>query len=1221
MRKLGEDLGRLFEVGFAAGMLAMIERRGLAHRAGDYHNDLARLTLPPMVEAIAAREGIRSAVDREILEQWATAFVLKGFLSGLNLLGEYLDSLPARRPPTVAYFQASFSDKNSLGTRPKDADQQAAEWLAQLPGVDAAAAMERYWGRGEFLNADALLLLQTPDQARILVIDLSIFFVRAAADLQDLGDVDLLRGLLTREIAHLQTKSVLAQLSLEVDIPPVALTEGLADYLTAFARGDKESVKLVQAASYAWSFRSFLERQGLLDDRPLTLNVVGYSDRGISTMTLGPEHHAIAQTCAAIYQRQPRDQDVATARGRVLQTIRAGAMRSFSDPATGKAFLNTLLAQGAHDGAAAAPVTLTEQAPPFVNTASRISPGLAAELDLSEALSLRDAHAALIARALEPASQAPYLFLTGSPGIGKTTAISTFLKAHAHEGFLFLYVSPRTQVNLDIIERFLEPDGSLAGGDAAIALTTTAHLIQAHSGGSTVQYLANHLRGDFKAQTVQFVDGGEADERRPRHRRSVGRVNDEVLQPRDTPSQGVLASMCAALYAVLQEQLATAIVAAISIQSLKQTAAGPDTLERHFRQIFKMAYNEREGRVIPAALQAISRRVRHIFFMVDEVTGDESGVAFLSRIGQLARTFGLLDPRHGFNTKIIVADASIVDPDVITRHLSSTEPDRDKIYFRAAPEHTPPLSMSRTRFNKADAVVINASAYPARALSLTYQVLVEVQQAQEGVLLSRDHSLANRVQAVIITDLVRLLEQPGTEQIIVYMQDKRRLSELVATLRPHWDEGRWGAFAEGQAYLTIHADLSEQAKRDVQQAKDEARIVFMTASASRGLSFPQARHILVVVPGFAIEQNLMEIIQVIYRGRGGPLDEAEKHLIFYLAERAIASPHEGDRQAGVQERMLHLINLLVILKTAIATRIHGSGRIGRGRFMIIPVGGKAVAGAGESFSNRMMTLLWELQKESNRRPGDQAIRDIAAQLRDLLGRAEHSVEPLARGDDEGARSYLQLIKRVDDWLVRPLRRGFHELLALGDLERAYLHGSLLVVPLDDRAHYERYQMQLWSQLRRVRSDLEPVMRAISANRRQYPESLRATMRQALDLLDELSPEQVERTQWLEQMSRRGDAYYAIPLFALTSRTAFEAFYASDAEEPEDALFRDLLAAYVRLLYPANGILPIGTHYRSFPFVLFRSFSLATLRRRMFEERRVVTSHELNVLTLLLSYPS
>ena len=50
------------------------------------------------------------------------------------------------------------------------------------------------------------------------------------------------------------------------------------------------------------------------------------------------------------------------------------------------------------------------------------------------------------------------LFLTGNPGIGKTTAITEFLKQPKilDEGFLFFYISPRIQVNLDIIEKFTD---------------------------------------------------------------------------------------------------------------------------------------------------------------------------------------------------------------------------------------------------------------------------------------------------------------------------------------------------------------------------------------------------------------------------------------------------------------------------------------------------------------------------------------------------------------------------------------------------------------------------------------------------------------------------------------------------------------------------------------------------------------------------------------------
>ena len=57
--------------------------------------------------------------------------------------------------------------------------------------------------------------------------------------------------------------------------------------------------------------------------------------------------------------------------------------------------------------------------------------------------------------------------------------------------------------------------------------------------------------------------------------------------------------------------------------------------------------------------------------MIDEITGDDGGVAFLKGITSFVRQFQLL--QHGFNTKIIVADASIVDKRVISRICSRAD--------------------------------------------------------------------------------------------------------------------------------------------------------------------------------------------------------------------------------------------------------------------------------------------------------------------------------------------------------------------------------------------------------------------------------------------------------------------------------------------------------------------------------------------------------------------
>src|SRR5437868_3323620 len=105
--------------------------------------------------------------------------------------------------------------------------------------------------------------------------------------------------------------------------------------------------------------------------------------------------------------------------------------------------------------------------------------------------------------------------------------------------------------------------------------------------------------------------------------------------------------------------------------------------------------------------------------------------------------------------------------------------------------------------------------------------------------------LTQTLQSRFVEELVRLIQRPRTEvpQIIVYIQDKRRLADLIEQVR-----ARLGRF---------QTSISEKARRIAEQKRGQVRVVFMTASASRGLSFPDATHFMIDVPRFAIEANTM----------------------------------------------------------------------------------------------------------------------------------------------------------------------------------------------------------------------------------------------------------------------------------------------------------------------------------------------------------------------------
>ncbi len=140
---------------------------------------------------------------------------------------------------------------------------------------------------------------------------------------------------------------------------------------------------------------------------------------------------------------------------------------------------------------------------------------------------------------------------------------------------------------------------------------------------------------------------------------------------------------------------------------------------------------------------------------------------------------------------------------------------------------------------------------------------------------------------------------------------------------------------------------------------------------------------------------------------------------------------------------------------------------------------------------------------------------------------------------------------------------------------------------------------------------------IISRRKTYPENLRFAIKDGIELINKLK-EEVDKTQNLEQLSRNSDQYYAFPLFTFISGEVLKEYFINLNEEPEDGRFRDILATYIRSVYPVNNILPIGDGYREFPFVLFRSYSLEEIRKKSFTDKYLLTSNELNVLNLILS---
>ncbi|MDJ0508142.1 MAG: helicase-related protein [Crocosphaera sp.] len=1216
--KLGEKLGFLFEVGFNIGMLTYIKQNDIKHHYGDlYSQDLKQLKFSRMIDKLAIDEKVVSDSNRKIIKDWVLFFLQKSFLSGLNFLQEYFKSVAIEKEHykklEILYYQCFFHGDNSLGTYNDKGETEIYKTiLQQLTDIDN---VDRYKKTGEFLKADTLIFIEykkTKSQKikTILSIDYSIFAIREIQDLDDMRSVDVLKRILLKEIAYLRKKSVFANLGMDSKTPTINLSENLKYHYKAFVTKDKESMKMIQAGSYAYSFYNFLRSKKLLEEQEsIDFKIIGYSDRGISSLSLinKKEHINILETCYNIYtNKQPKE--VQKARKDILMVIKRQASKSFTD---GEIFLNQLMdfsSKGIHS------FTHEETINNFLSPIDTLRTEISHNLNLDPKLDLRNAHKELIQRELE--SDKPYLFLTGNPGIGKTTAITDFLKQPriTDEGFLFFYISPRTQVNLDIFEKFTDKKTGKLYDDKLFAITTNSILIKSNDGNLTVNYRSNMVQDKrFEYNNVHFINQNHEIAYQPSNIADTYRHNEDTIKDQAVKTKGVLQSICEATNTLIKNKISNNIIATVAMQSFKKSKGGKNTFLAHFNKIFNSAYNSRKGIFLENNMREISSRIKHIFVMIDEITGDESGVYFLHEINKFFRQF---KDEYGFNYKIIVADASIVNPDVINQHFSSTVPEPNKIFFRQSFHQALPLSVENFEFKNKPAMIINSNAYPANSLKITYKLFIESIEFHEKLYSQKNQPLRDAVQKQIIKDIKNLFKNNPSEQTIVYVQDKERLAELIIKIKS------FRKFEEKKDYIEIHANLGDKEKKEIKHylAQETIKVIFMTSSASRGLSFPKVKNILVEIPRFEVEKNLMEVIQVIYRGRGNDeIDRQDKQLIFYLTEQAIYDQEEDEknRKLAIQESILSFINLLLILKTSIMTRIQGSGNIGKQQFLMIPVSGKSVSAAGETFSSKLSNLIKQLKKEARKSYDNEKFIEAYTYLEQLLKECDFTLKKFFKDSEKSGISPLDLRTELSSQFLKLMDNSFEELLNYYPMERCHISGSLLVVPIEGKAIEERYKIK--TDKRSESLDYTKIINNLEYLKKhpKLPENITRNVSDVTKFLDTIF-EKDNSVQNYEQNSQYDDQYYAIPLYAFIIPDLLEEYFQGDDDQTEKYSFKDILTLYLRSLYPVSSLLPIGSQYEQFPFIIFRSYSLNELRSKLFTDKYLLNSNDINVLSLILS---
>ena len=1185
------ELGFVFELGFNIGIASCLGS-GIKEGIATYLKD--ECYVRDKVYTSFTKE-IVDEVERDIVRKNIDYLLFKGINCGRNYFREWIEAKVGSKEYKVEYFQANFFKVFDGTRRELDEKDYYIQLLKQQLNIDLMEEEITYlFKKGQVFRADTILLVSVRKKYYLCVVDNAI----GTRNIIDYTDLERLKYLLNKAIFRKRSKGSFSNLAVDSsDVTDMNIDQSLGDYILGLGKKDKPLFKMIQAGSYAHSFIKLLLNKGNLVPEALeSICIVGYTDEEICSSNLNYEQLDILKVCEATYKeadRQNINTELVEKRQEVFSRIRSNFKRFFEfDSETLRSLMDLKMGMNT--------IQFSECYDDYQNTAEQF------KYD-DEVDTFRNIHAHQIGKYIGN-KDINLLFLTGNPGIGKTTAVVNYLKKE--EGYLFLYISPRTQVNQDIEEKFTEKDGQLYD-DEAVYLTANGNDEKKIKGVpvnvinfkannedkytsivTPITFLPNSRERNYEEQDISFEP-----------------INTTLYKQADDQGAGVLNRLTQAINYTILKEGSNKIIATAAIQSLKSINQKKTTAE-HFKKIFHTVYSEKTDTVNIEAFTHFAKRYPNVILMVDEITGDESGAAFLEElINLLFKKIYRKLPAHlkeQINFKIIVADASITNIEVIQKHFKNSNTDSDKIYFKKQKENEE-ASFSVEAFQFKDrysAISINTNSYPAKKLHIDYKLYLNVKKVNEIKDIFSKEVVTN-VNEQMAIEAVKVLCSEKAKQVIIYVQDIARLEDIEMRIIKQYKTYKKEELIKGKDYIIINSSLSENQRKEISKVKENAKIVLMTSSASRGISFPKTTVILVDMPRFDIEKNIMEILQLVYRGRGDEdIDRnEEKYLKFYIGDTLCCE--ETVNEQKVQDHLISLFTLLILLKASVLTRIYGECNIGRQNISLVPVGGKGIGATSDTLIESFSSLLRNLQKEYYKDRSNKSISDLIEQLKIIFGSSVIETQGEIYNNCRMGR-----IKQMfhDSW-----DEGLEKLMEFEPFKEPIILGDLMIFKLDKEvSSFLNFQRDLTGYILEKGESIRKMLGKAYKDP-NLSQQLKGELKKAGETLKYFRQNNTQVSMSLKDTTQAVDRFLAMPLVTPFVYDEFEKYI----EIEEDNTFKDILQSYIKAYYSVGDVLPISSDYENIPFVTFRSAALKNMRNRIYNKRYMFCSSELNLLNLLL----
>ncbi|GAB6142435.1 hypothetical protein JCM14076_31650 [Methylosoma difficile] len=1065
--------GQAFEIAVKRGVLTALLASGILRQD---HVDLERWKQLDTADVYGALGRELKEVDPNLksrTRETARHLFLLGMGLGQTAMREYLRKLKADPedyrikalwcPLQLPRLQGDFDTET-------EADLLAfSKAFAQHVRVESIMAHKGYPVRADFL----LWLEPRHDKldSELLCLEFSLNGLPETADY-------------TKPEAHLEelrrfawfmdTRSVFSRVCAEVSGEEFVLSPDIKNHLPAFTGRDKPLYKLCQAASYVHTSMRWLKSKGF-DDRPFNARALSITQNGFESLSsrffindgIDPRTTLIENLGRAYRnsEKMPECDEEALENHirHAFDKIRKALpkvisnqfieMREMPEPGKSLAFNFSEDVNGFLNPMASVPwdkaLSWVDSNPDITaflkeNPKTAVSDALAQRAHRGAAIPLRDLHAAAVVVGMRASvlGQVTVLGLEGNPGIGKTTAVISYLK-ESSGGFLFLYVSPRVIINDDVTENLAREKSShqLTG---ILTVTTNAKLI-----GAAKAWHENQVRDGMalkRAVDSAVVADGVNDLKHPdsstliltpskkeelelthigaSHRKRAETERQDRME--DVKRPGVLKVLSVATRALLAENSGIhRVVMTAAIQGYRELGGDKNTLSA-MDNLFKNSANTQAGK---QERQAFAKRIPTIVVMVDELTGDGAGAPFIHSVAKWLDQQFIRPFENGplFRVILIISDASLGNEIVLDRYLNSGKRTPDKVLVSKSAGNRPfrLAAMSVKIGGKRLPVLhIMTNSYPASKLSIDYRVRldrIKPAELSDGRRQTVRQAIAeqqgNAIIGNVIQEIKRALDS-GADQIIFFAQDKAFLRS-VETLLVTGEDNPPLLNKEQVAILDSSVTAARRKALIADERRDVVKVFLMTSSGARGVSFPKTDWIIALIPRFGIEAALMEVAQLIYRGRGKHYkgddgiirddgDWKDRHLIMllqdFLPQDDVPEPRQWLRQVS------DLLTYLVMIRATIYTRIVGDAGLDKQNLAMVPVGGIG----SEEMLSLMSTHVRSFLKEA-----DIFLRDHASDTnrRGLVANAQSNTQLLFSKfslDATAKSSSFKSVARIED---------------------------------------------------------------------------------------------------------------------------------------------------------------------------------------------------------------